>query len=407
MMSCLDYERTGSKTMTKTLSGTASLSNSSSLALSLRAVWTLRLALGFTALLGSILFFLGTSWDIQWHTFLGRDRTLIPPHEMMLCGVALSGIAALVAVLIETFWLRRRPALAASDTDFAALFHGPLGAYITGFAALNAAVAFPLDAYWHSLYGIDVAIWAPFHVMFIMGMAIVALGAAYMLVSAAHLAARGGAVVAKRAAYVGVLVALATMLSNLALLLFDALDKPGFINLPFMTFNLFPALSGIVVGVILVAAAYAVPWRWAATSVAGVYLALAGIVGMFVPPALYWLLALERLSFRPDQQGDPHLALVMQNWPIAALIAAVLIDVFLRRAHQKGWSARKLSIVLTAIILLGSLPIPLFFPVFIAYLAYYTGIAGFIVTLLLGWLGALVGMWFGRNVGASMSSLER
>lgn len=130
--------------MNKTLSGMKPLHDSSALIDSLRAVWTLRLTLGFIVLLGSILFFLGTSWDIQWHSLIGRDRTLIPPHEVMLTGVGLSGLAALTAVFIETFWARHNPLIAQSGTSFADAFHGSLGAYVAGFAALDAAVAFPL-----------------------------------------------------------------------------------------------------------------------------------------------------------------------------------------------------------------------------------------------------------------------
>jgi hypothetical protein len=77
---------------------------------------------------------------------------------------------------------------------FAQLFSAPLGAYMVGLSSLTAAVAFPLDAYWHALYGIDVAIWVPFHIMFIASMGLVALGATYMLSSAAHLASRCGSV---------------------------------------------------------------------------------------------------------------------------------------------------------------------------------------------------------------------
>ena len=393
--------------MAKTMSGIESLGDSSSLAPSLRAVWVQRLALGLIVLLGSVLFFLGTSWDIQWHIFVGRDRTLIPPHQMMLTGVALSGIAALAAVIIETVWIRRNALLAKYTTSFAESFHGSLGAYIAGFAALNAAVAFPLDAYWHALYGIDVAIWAPFHVMFVMGMAIVALGAAYMLVSAAHLAARAGAVVAKRVAYVSVIVALATVLSNLTILLFDAMGDRGFIDLHIMTINLFPALSGIVVGLILVAAVYAVPWRWAASSVVGVYLAFSGIVAAFVPPAMYWLVALEHLSFRPNRDGDPGLAAVSLRWPVGVIITAILIDMFMRQAQQKEWSPRKLTIVLVVVTLLGSLPMPLILPLLPVFLANMIGLPGFVASLLVGLGGGFVGAWFGRNVGESMRCLER
>src|SRR2546430_14435002 len=221
--------------MAKTFDGTAVFNDSTTLARSLRTVSTLRLVLGLTALLGAIIFLEGTSWDIQWHSYIGRDRTLIPPHLMMLSGVTLSGISGLLTVLIESWWARRNTILARYSSGFAEIFSGPLGAYIVGFTALTAAVAFPLDAYWHALYGIDVAIWAPFHVMFVASMGIVALGAAYMLSSAAHLAARRGTAGSgtRRAATLGVDLALATVLSLFTLLLFDALEDKNYINLGF------------------------------------------------------------------------------------------------------------------------------------------------------------------------------
>src|SRR5215472_15983294 len=159
---------------------------------SLRSLWRLRLGLGAVVLLGSVICFLGTSWDIQWHSLIGRDRTLIPPHIMMLGGVTLSGTAALSDVLIETIWARRNRLVAERSVPFAGLFNASLGGYVAGFAALDAAVAFPLDAYWHAIYGIDVTIWAPFRVMILGGMAMTALGGAYLLASAAHLAAPTG-----------------------------------------------------------------------------------------------------------------------------------------------------------------------------------------------------------------------
>src|SRR5579885_1230917 len=133
--------------MAGTLDGTAVLHSANTQARSLRSVATLRLALGLTALLGAIVFLEGTSWDIQWHTYIGRDRTLIPPHILMLSGVTLSGIAGLLAVLIESWWTRRNQAMAQHSLGFAGIFTGSLGSYVVGYAALLAAVAFPLDAY--------------------------------------------------------------------------------------------------------------------------------------------------------------------------------------------------------------------------------------------------------------------
>jgi hypothetical protein len=95
------------------MANTISVSHSSSPARSLHSVRLLRLVLGLTILFGTMVAFLGLGWDIQWHGLIGRDRTLIPPHLVILSGVMLSGIAALLAVLIETVWVRRNPDIAA------------------------------------------------------------------------------------------------------------------------------------------------------------------------------------------------------------------------------------------------------------------------------------------------------
>jgi len=393
--------------MAKTFDGTAVFNDSTTLARSLRAVSTLRLVLGLTALLGAIIFLEGTSWDIQWHSYIGRDRTLIPPHIMMLNGVALSGISGLLTVLIESLWARRNTIIAQYSSGFAEIFSGPLGAYIVGFTALTAAVAFPLDAYWHALYGIDVAIWAPFHVMFVASMGIVALGAAYMLSSAAHLATRIGTDGSgtRRAATLGVVLALATVLSLFTLLLFDALAGKNHLNLGFMSLSVFPLLSGLLVAFTLVAAAYAIPWRWAATSVSACYLLLAAIMAVFVQPATDWLLTVERLTYRDN---PPFTSVVALEWFLTPLVVAILIDVILRRARRKQWPQRKQTLILALTALLsGALPVVSIFPLFPVALAVQLGLVGYLSSLLLGLAGTYLGTLFGRNVGESIDSLER
>jgi hypothetical protein len=393
--------------MAKALEGTALFTGSTALARSLRIVSTLRLILGLTALLGAIVLLEGTSWDIQWHTFIGRDRTLIPPHLMMLSGVTLSGITGLLCVFTESWWMRRNEAIAQYSMRFALIFSGPLGAYLVGFTALTAAVAFPLDAYWHALYGIDVAIWAPFHVMFVASMGMVALGAAYMLGSAAHLAARLGPAGRGigRVATLGAVLAIATVLSLFTLLLFDALLRKNFIDLGFMSLSVFPLLSGILVAFTLVAASFAIPWRRAATSVAACYLVLAGIMAVFVQPATGWLLSVEGLHYRDT---PPFTSIVTLQWFITPLVVAILIDVFMRRARRKQWSPRRLTPVLALTALLaGALPVVSIFLLFPVVLAVQLGIAGYLASVLLGLAGAYLGTHFGRNVGESLGSMER
>jgi hypothetical protein len=393
--------------MAKTYDRTEVFNDSPTLAHSLRSVSTLRLVLGLTALLGAIIFLEGTSWDIQWHSYIGRDRTLIPPHLMMLSGVALSGISGLLCVLIESVWARRNTIIAQYGVGFAEIFSGPLGAYIVGFTALTAAVAFPLDAYWHALYGIDVAIWAPFHVMFVASMGLVALGTAYMLSSAAHLASRIGTlgVGTRRAATLGVVLALATVLSLFTLLLFDALDRKNTIDLGFMSISVFPLLSGLLVAFTFVAAAYAIPWRWAATSVSVCYLLLAGIMALFVQPATDWLLTVEHLTYRDTPSFTSIVAL---EWFLIPLVVAMLIDVFMRRARRKQWPQTKLTLILAFTALLsGALPVISIFPIYPILFATQLGIAGYLASLLLGFAGTYLGTLFGRNVGESIDSLER
>lgn len=391
--------------MAKTLEGTALFTGSTTLARSLRTVSTLRLILGLTALLGAITFLEGTSWDIQWHSFIGRDRTLIPPHLMMLSGIALSGLSGLLCVLIESWWVRRNKSIAPYSTGFAEIFSGPLGAYIVGFTALTAAVAFPLDAYWHALYGIDVAIWAPFHIMFVASMGMVALGAVYMLGSAAHLAVRLGPAGKgpSRVAMLGAVLAIATVLSIFTLLLFDALQRKNFIGLGFMSLSVFPLLSGILVAFTLVAATYAIRWRWTATSVAACYLGLAGIMAAFVQPATDWLLSVEGLHYRDT---PPFTSIVALQWFITPLVVAILIDVVMRRARRKQWTRRRLTLILALTTLLaGALPVVSIFPLYPIVLAVQLGIAGYLASVLLGLAGAYLGTHFGRNVGESLGSL--
>jgi len=310
-------------------------------------------------------------------------------------------------VLIESWWARRNTLIAQYSVGFAGIFSGPLGAYVVGFTALTAAVAFPLDAYWHALYGIDVAIWAPFHIMFIASMGLVALGAAYMLSSAAHLAARLGTagIRTRRAASLGVVLALATVLSLFTLLLFDALEDKNFINLGFMSLSVFPLLSGLLVAFTLVAAAYAIPWRWAATAVSVCYLVLAGIMALFVQPATDWLLTVEHLNYR---EAPAFTSVVALQWFLTPLVVAILIDVFMHRARRKQWSRSKLTLFLVFTAELGgALPVVFIYPLLPVALAVQLGIAGSLASLLLGLAGTYLGTIFGRNVGESLDSLER
>lgn len=373
----------------------------------LKSVLTLRLVLGWTVLFGTIVFLLATCWDIQWHIAVGRDRTLTPPHLMILAGDTISGIAALAAVLFETLWVRRSPLLAQSSTRFAATFHSSLGAYIAGYAALAAAIAFPLDSYWHSLYGVDVAIWAPFHIMAIAAMIIAAFGAVFMLMSAANLASKVHASRAVRVGYVGVIVALATMMGIYTIILVQAFSDLSYITLGAISINVYPLMIAAFGALILVTAVHAIPWRAVATSITVVYLFLDLAIYLFVPPAMNALVQIEQQSFLPTKRGIPPVVLSFQ-WQYTLIIAAVLLDLAIYFARRKGWSPRLHKVVVFTATMVSFVLLAVLNPLYIpSLLRHGDPLVILALSLPVGLLGAYVGSWIGLDMGKSLQHIER
>lgn len=127
----------------------------------------------------------GLSWDIFWHEAVGRDRFLTPPHLLMYSGIALVGLISLYMVL-STTWLYRRQApgvTAANTVPWLGAFRSPLGFVVAGLGSAALLLAAPGDNYWHLLYGIDLTLWSPFHMMGLLGGIINLLGAAYVAAS--------------------------------------------------------------------------------------------------------------------------------------------------------------------------------------------------------------------------------
>ncbi len=133
-------------------------------------------------LAGGGLAFSGVSayWDIATHVDGGRERFLTPPHLGIYSGVT----AALV--VIGSAMLARR--LADGVSVGAAVLHPFRGAR-PGLAAAGtglgvALAAAPIDNAWHEIYGIDVTIWSPPHLLAIFGVAVAALGLAMLVAPA-------------------------------------------------------------------------------------------------------------------------------------------------------------------------------------------------------------------------------
>jgi len=132
---------------------------------------------------------LGLAWDRRWHDILGRDQFWIPPHIMMYTGIAGTGLTALFIVLLDTrrYYQKKAGVDDSSTISILRFFHAPLGFILLGFGMLTDLIAAPFDNYWHELYGIDVTLWTPFHLMGALGGAIAGIGIVYVFASEAAL----------------------------------------------------------------------------------------------------------------------------------------------------------------------------------------------------------------------------
>src|SRR4051812_4782649 len=143
-------------------------------------VWAaLPLAVTGIALVGALF---GYMWDVSLHIDHGRDAGPFanPSHFFILVG--LYGIVAggyLSSVLVKPGEHPGRSAIRVAPN-----YEVPLGGALIAGAGMFALVGFPLDDLWHRLFGQDVTLWGPTHLMLIGGAAMTLIGLAVLLVEA-------------------------------------------------------------------------------------------------------------------------------------------------------------------------------------------------------------------------------
>jgi hypothetical protein len=121
----------------------------------------LRRAVLWSLLLSKIVTGWGVQWDIQWHVVIGRDSFWIPPHLMTYSGVT--------AIVILSFGMLAWDTWRGSGSVQVLGLSSSRGFHLAAWGIAVTILAAPIDDLWHRLFGIDVTIWSPPHLMGILG----------------------------------------------------------------------------------------------------------------------------------------------------------------------------------------------------------------------------------------------
>jgi hypothetical protein len=126
----------------------------------------------------------GMYWDIATHLDAGRDPGPFAnaAHYFILVGLFLIFFAGLVAIFLPT----EKPGPTAIRLPGG--LQAPLGGILILVCSGVALAGFPLDDMWHRIFGQDVTLWGPTHLLLFGGASLSTLGAMILLMEGASAA---------------------------------------------------------------------------------------------------------------------------------------------------------------------------------------------------------------------------
>src|SRR5712692_5410955 len=131
---------------------------------------TIRRAALWGLLLSKLIGGWGVQWDIQWHVLIGRDSFWIAPHLMTYAGVSLTVLLSFGVLAWETL-IAAAPV--GSDPRLRVLGVRGTRGWLLAAAGIGLTVlAAPIDDLWHRIFGLDVTLWSPPHLLGIVGSAV-------------------------------------------------------------------------------------------------------------------------------------------------------------------------------------------------------------------------------------------
>jgi hypothetical protein len=122
----------------------------------------------------------GMLWDISIHIDEGRDEGPLanPAHYFILAGLFGVFAAGFIAMVLP----EGKPS--PTSVRLYGDWYAPLGGILIAACGAFSLIGFPLDDMWHRLFGQDVTLWGPTHLMLIGGATMTLLGLAVLLAEA-------------------------------------------------------------------------------------------------------------------------------------------------------------------------------------------------------------------------------
>ena len=220
----------------------------------------------------------GMYWDIALHIGVGRDEGPLanPAHYFILAGLFGIFAAGFVGMVLP----EGKPSAAA--IRLGPDWYAPLGGVLMLACGLFSLTGFPLDDVWHRLFGQDVTLWGPTHLMLIGGAAMSLVGLAVLTVEGLRANAAAGR---PRAEARSVSLARAIALTGGLLLGLSTFQAEFDFGVPQFRFVFEPVMIMLAAGVGLVAARlYAGPG--AALGAAVFFVAVRGLLAVTIGPVL-------------------------------------------------------------------------------------------------------------------------
>lgn len=256
----------------------------------------------------------GMYWDISLHIDRGRDDGPLanPAHYFILAGLFGIFTAGFLAMVLP----REKPSAAA--VRLGRDWWAPLGGVLICACGAFSLLGFPLDDVWHRLFGQDVTLWGPTHLMLIGGAAMTLVGMAVLTVEGLRAKQANPDLADERP---GTVTARAVGLTGGLLIGLSTFQAEFDFGVPQFRLVFQPVLLMIAAGVGLVAARM-YGGRGAALGAAAFFVAVRGVLALAIGPGL--------------GETTPHLPLYLVE---ALAVEAVALRVGVDRPLRLGiWS---------------------------------------------------------------------